>query len=201
MGLFLFRSSRQNARFLPVLFSLLLFVFVFQASVVSAESIAPGLSGASAVYTAGEEITIRGETNLAPGTALLITIEAAAFRPTEKGVGEALFGTSGTVVVQDGPPPFWSFTFDTPGWEPGEYLVTIEVPKIGTTESGSFSLLPAEDIPETPASPPPTSSPPDTPVSSLPTPAPSPTAVSLSPAAGLAGFAAVYLFVAYFSQE
>ena len=200
MGLFRFRSCRQNVRFLPVLFSALFFVFLFlvsAVSAVSAVSMVPERSGASAVYGVGEEITLGGETNLAPGTIILITIEEVAFRSTEKGGSGAFSGTSGTVVVQEGTHPFWSFSFATDGWTPGEYLVTVEVPKTGTTESGTFSLFPAEEIPVTPVLSSPSPSPPDVPESSPTSPVASPMAIPLSPAVGVAGFAAVYLFRAY----
>ncbi|MDE4908438.1 hypothetical protein L0665_07405 [Methanogenium marinum] len=169
------------------------------SGVVSAESIVPELPGISDVYGVGEEITLGGETNLAPGTKILITIEGAEFRPSEKGGIGALSGTSGMVVVQDGIPSFWSFSFTTRGWEPGEYLVIIEVPKTGTVVSGSFSLLPAGNVSEMAVSSLPTVSPSDTPESSPLPLATSPTSVPLSPAAGVAGFVVFYLFRAYFS--
>ena len=204
MGLFPFLSCQKKSYFHLVLFSVLFFIFVFLSSAVSAESIAPELPVMSAVYGVGEEITLGGETNLAPDTMILITIEEEVFRLTEKGGVGAHSGTSATVVVQDGAPPFWSFSFYTVGWEPGEYLVTIEVPKTGTVASGSFSLFVPEEIRETPVLSLPTVSHPDTPESSPLLPATSPmgashTTVSLSPVAGIVGLAAVYLFRAYCS--
>ncbi|KAF1078078.1 hypothetical protein [Methanogenium sp. MK-MG] len=197
MGLFSFRSYRQYVWCLPALVSVLVLVAILCTGAVSAEPIAPGLSGTPAHYTAGEEITLGGVTNLAPGTVFLISVEAVAFLPTEKGEGGAFSGTSGTVVVQEGPPAFWSFSFSTGGWTPGEYLVSVEAPKTGTVESGTFTLLPAEETAEVPAlsSPSPTS--PDMPESSPLPPTASPAAVPLSPAAGVAGFVVVYLFRAY----
>lgn len=191
-----FRTSRKARQYLSLLFSLL---FVLCSSAASAEISDGELPGTSVVYAIGDEITLRGETNLAPGTVFLITVEEAAFRPTEKGVAGAASGTSGTVVVQEGPPPFWSFSFGTAGWARGEYQFTVEVPKTGTMQSGTFLLLPAGEVADAPALVSPVLSPADMPSSSSPeTPAQSPAAVPLSPGAGVAGFAAIYLFRAYF---
>ena len=175
-------------------FSVLFLVLVICTSAVSAEPGVPERSESSAVSGVGEDITIGGETNLAIGTVILITVEEAAFRPSEKGGAGAFSGTSGTVVVQEGTPPSWSFSFATTGWTPGEYLITMEVPKTGAMDSDTFTLLPAGDIPET--SPPlsPQSPSMGTPAPFIPSPVPPPTTVSLSLAVGVAGFAAVYLF-------
>ncbi|GAB7015197.1 hypothetical protein [Methanogenium cariaci] len=192
---FLFRPCRKSA--LPALFSVLVLISVLCIGAVSAKPPAPGLSGTPAHYTVGDEITLGGETNLAPGNVLLITVEATAFHPTEKGEDGVFSGTSATVVVQEGPPAFWSVSFSTEGWAPGEYLVTIEAPKTGTVESVTFSLLSAEDMSDTPVPPSPTSFLPDATTAPPMSPVASPTAVPLSPAFGVAGFVVVYLFRAY----
>ncbi|WFN34135.1 hypothetical protein L1S32_09805 [Methanogenium sp. S4BF] len=193
-------SFSRYFRCLPLLLSVLFLFSVLCTGPVSAETSGVDLSGMSAVYAIGDEITLRGDTNLAPGTIFLITVEEAGFRPIEKTDAGAFSGLSGTGVVQAGSPPFWSFSFGTAGWAAGEYRFTVEVPKTGTMQSGTFSLLAVEDMPDTPSLTSPVPSPADTPGPSPSPGAPtqSPTAVPLSPVVGVAGIAAIYLFRAYF---
>lgn len=194
MGLLLFLSCNRWVRCLPLLFSGLILFSVLCMGPVLAKPGGVDLTGTSAVYTIGDTITFQGTTNHAPGTTLLITVEEAAFLATEKGGGAAFFGTSGTVFVQAGPSPFWSFSFDTVGWSPGEYHYMIEVPKTGVTQSGSFSLFPVEmtlDAPDL-ITPVPTPSDTSQPLHS-PATVPSAHAVPLSPAVCIAGFACMYL--------
>lgn len=200
MGLPPFLSQNRYVRCLPLLFSAQIFLFFLCTGPVSAETDGVGLSGTSAAYTIGDTITFQGETNHAPGTTLLISVEEMAFLPLDKGEEGGFSGTSGTVVDQAGPFPFWSFSFSTAGWSPGMYHFIVEVPKTGTMQSGAFSLIPAgaiADAPDLNSSAPPPS---DTPQQPLPSPVttPSPTAVPLSPAVCVVGLAAVFLFRAYF---
>ncbi|NLO77132.1 MAG: hypothetical protein GX097_01345 [Methanomicrobiales archaeon] len=162
---------------------------------VSAKTDSVDLVETSSVYPMGDTITFQGETNLAPGTILLITVEEAAFLPSEKGDEKIFSGTSGTVVVQAGSPPFWSFSFNTLGWSAGKYQFIVEVPKTGVTQSGTFSLVAVEKLPDAPDLTPPAPTFTDT---SLPphssATVPSPATVPLSPAVCMAGFACMYLF-------
>lgn len=148
----------------------------------------------SMVYSVGDVITLGGSTNLAPGTELLVTVEEVFFQPEGKGEGRVFSGTSGTVVVQDGPPFSWSYSFSTTGWSPGTYLFIIEAPAAGITKSVMFSLIPAEEGPDSTAPSPPLQSPLDTPVSTQNSPLPSPTTVPFSPAVEVAGFVLAFFF-------
>lgn len=201
MVLMLFSSWNRCVRCLPLLLSGLFLFSVLCMGPVSAKTDGVNLSGTSAAYTIGDTITFQGETNHAPGTTLLILVEEMAFLPVDEGDEGVFSGTSGTVVIQAGPSsPFWSFSFSTVGWSQGKYQFIVEVPKTGTMQSGTFSLIPVEEMVDAPDLTPPAPSPSDTPHSSpSPVTTPSPNAVPLSPAVCVVGLAAVFLFRSYFS--
>lgn len=93
-------------------------------------------------YVAGDTITLSGTTYLAAGDRLQITVTSASFRPSEKTQDPGFSGASGTVTVVTGTPlNTWSFTFDTSGFRPDEYLVRAESVEVGVTETGTFRLL------------------------------------------------------------
>lgn len=199
MGLLSFRSCYRCARRLPLFFSVLILLSVLCMGSVSLETSGVNLSGTPAVYACGETITFQGVTNHAPGTSFLIVVEEGAFLSTEKDSGRISSGTSGAVIVQAGSPPFWSFSFDTVGWSPGKYQFIVEVPKTGTMQSGTFSLIPAEEMPDAPGLTSPVPFPSDTQQPLFPSAtAPSPSAVPFSPALCVAGLAVIFLFRAYF---
>jgi hypothetical protein len=105
-------------------------------------------------YTRGEMIHISGTTNLAAGSELIITIVSLSFQPTAKERPSGFSGTSGmaTVMEEEGRNT-WSFTFDSTGFIPDEYLVTIESIKTGQQTQRRFLLLEEAQIVEAPYTP------------------------------------------------
>lgn len=97
-------------------------------------------------FWAGDRILLAGTTNLSPGNHLLVEVIPVSFGPTRKGEQVAVSGSSGVVEVvagKNGLPNAWSFTIDTRGWEPDEYLVRvqgIEVP--ASLLTSRFTLRP-----------------------------------------------------------
>lgn len=89
----------------------------------------------------GDIVTFSGQTNLAPGDILLITVISAGFTPTEKGADGGFAGAGGTVIVQQGS-PLNTYTFDVnvSAFPPGLYLVTVESVETGFMESAQFTL-------------------------------------------------------------
>jgi hypothetical protein len=132
---------------------------------------------------AGDIVTISGQTNLAVGDRLQITVVSAEFTPTVKGTGGGFAGAGGTVTVQPGSPlNTFSFDVNVSTFPSGEYLVTVESVETGFSESGQFVLpwtpVPTQ-VPLTPAAGTPTvtvpSPPPATAIpaqTASPTPAP-----------------------------
>ncbi|MDD2473917.1 MULTISPECIES: hypothetical protein [unclassified Methanoculleus] len=100
---------------------------------------------------AGEMVTISGTTNLAPGNRLIITVTPVGFEPTNKSASGRTSGTSGTAVVEEGSTTTntWSFEADTTGFEPGEYVATVEWVEGDATASTTFAVTGA--APTTPA--------------------------------------------------
>lgn len=138
--------------------------------------------------TAGETVTIGGTTNLAPGNRLLITVTPVGFAPTNKSVPS---GVGGTAVVEggDAAAKTWSFAVDTTGFEPGEYIVTVEWVEGDATASTTFTVVEAAAV--TPTATPTATTPPTTAATTIPTPT---TAGPVLPvAAGLAAALAGYL--------
>lgn len=192
--------SRYGGRFFHIFPAILIICFLLFPCGAAADSDSTEHLEVAMVYSVGDRITLGGTTNLASGTVLLISVEEASFGPDEKGGVEIVSGTSGTVVVQEGLPADWSFSFSTDGWAPGAYLARIEALNTGTSVSVTFALVPAEENLGEPApSVSPLLSPPDTPVSSPLPPVSPPTTVSLSPVVVAAACAAVGLFRSYFS--
>ncbi|MDD1664400.1 MAG: hypothetical protein LUQ32_03515 [Methanomicrobiales archaeon] len=89
----------------------------------------------------GDIVTISGQTNLAVGDTLLITVISAGFTPTEKGTGGGFAGAGGTIIVQQGS-PLNTYTFDVnvSAFPPGLYLVTVESVETGFMDSAQFTL-------------------------------------------------------------
>ena len=141
--------------------------------------------------TAGETVTIGGTTNLAPGNRLLITVTPVGFAPTNKSAPSGAGGTAGTAVVEggDAAAKTWSFAVDTTGFEPGEYIVTVEWVEGDATASTTFTVVEAvaATATATPAS--------TTPAMATATTIPTPTTAGpvLPVAAGLAAALAGYL--------
>jgi len=80
-------------------------------------------------FRAGDRILLAGTTNLSPGNHLLVEVIPVSFGPTRKGEQVAVSGSSGVVEVvpgKNGLPNAWSFTIDTRGWVPDEYLVRVQ---------------------------------------------------------------------------
>ena len=105
----------------------------------------PGITaaqGGSILFSkAGDIVTISGQTNLAVGDRLQITVASGGFTPTEKGTGSGFAGAGGSVVVQQGLPlNTYSFDVNVSTFPPGEYLVTVESVETGLTESAQFVL-------------------------------------------------------------
>jgi len=105
----------------------------------------PGLAAGSIQaeggHTAGDHITITGTTNLAAGDTLQIEVTSASFSPAEKTQDAGFSGASGTVTVMTGTPRnTWSFTFDSSGFRPDGYLVTVESVETGLRETSTFTL-------------------------------------------------------------
>jgi hypothetical protein len=147
-------------------------------------AILPGLA-AGAIQTegshaAGDVITLSGTTNLAAGDTLQIEVTSASFRPAEKTERAGFAGASGTVTVVHGTPRnTWSFTFDSSGFRPDEYLVTVESVETGLRESSTFILaergpLATGTVPLTPGET----------VTTLPAGTPIPPSPSATPKAG-----------------
>ncbi|MDV2481122.1 hypothetical protein F8E02_03670 [Methanoculleus sp. Wushi-C6] len=132
---------------------------------------------------AGETVVISGTTNLAPGNRLIVEVTPVAFGPGGAG------GTSGTAVVQagNGTANTWSFEVNTAGFEPGEYLVTVDWVEGDATTSSRFTVTAPAATPTPTATPTPEATP-------TPTPEPSPTPTAAGPvmpaAAALAAAAA-----------
>ena len=97
-------------------------------------------------FRAGDRMLLAGTTNLSPGNHLLVEVIPVSFGPTRKGEQGAVSGSSCVVEVvagKNGLPNAWSFTIDTRGWEPDEYLVRvqgIEVP--ASLLTSRFTLRP-----------------------------------------------------------
>lgn len=87
----------------------------------------------SQVYLVGSRITFSGHTNLAVGDVLLYSVAPSAFEPTSKEAPPETSGGAGQISVQPGSPRTFSFTIDTTGWTPGNYLVTVQNPESGYT--------------------------------------------------------------------
>jgi len=108
-------------------------------------AILPGLAAGSiqaeGSHAAGDVITMTGTTNLAAGDTLQIQVTSASFRPTEKTQDPGFSGASGTfTVVATTPLNTWSFTFDSSGFRPDAYLVTVESVETGIRETSIFTL-------------------------------------------------------------
>jgi hypothetical protein len=138
---------------------------------------------------AGETVTISGTTNLAPGNRLLVEVTPVAF-----GAGGA-GGTSGTAVVQagNGTANTWSFEANTTGFEPGEYIVTVDWVEGDATASTTFTVTEAGAATPTATAPPTTAT---TPPATTTEPGPTPTAAGpMVPAAAMIAAAAAGLLV------
>lgn len=139
--------------------------------------------------TAGETVTIGGTTNLAPGNRLLIEVTPVGFGP---GNASVQGGTSGTAIVEEGNATAntWSFEVDTTGFEPGEYIVTVDWVEGDATASSTFTVVEAAATTPTPTVTPTATTPPTTMATASPTPTAAgpalPAAAAL--AAGLAGY-------------
>lgn len=89
----------------------------------------------------GGIMEIGGKTNLAPGDRLLVTVTPFAFSPTQKTAGSGAPGSSGTVTVQQGSGyNYWTYSFDTTGFEPGDYQVIVESVDTGQQDSSIITL-------------------------------------------------------------
>jgi hypothetical protein len=136
-------------------------------------------------YTVGDQVSITGTTNLAPGDQLLIEVTSSSFGPTSKTQSGAFSGVSATVTVQAGAGGTNTFGYivDTAGFTPDTYLVQVSgitVPAASAT--GSFDLVAVTPTPT------PTPSPPTT----LPTPPPTTVPTTVPPTTtGLPGILAV----------
>jgi hypothetical protein len=138
---------------------------------------------------AGETVTISGTTNLAPGNRLLVEVTPVAF-----GAGGA-GGTSGTAVVQagNGTANTWSFEANTTGFEPGEYIVTVDWVEGDATASTRFTVTEAGAATPTVTAPATTAT---TPPATTTEPGPTPTAAGpMVPAAAMIAAAAAGLLV------
>jgi hypothetical protein len=97
-------------------------------------------------YYVGDRILITGTTILSPGNQLLIEVSALSFTPTNKSEENTFSGASAIVTVQKGmvnSQNFWEYTFDTTGFNPGEYQVLITGIQVNQFQkSAYFSLLP-----------------------------------------------------------
>ncbi|WP_157200337.1 hypothetical protein [Methanogenium cariaci] len=118
---FLFRPCRKSA--LPALFSVLVLISVLCIGAVSAKPPLPPPDFQGHPHTIPSVMRSHsgGETNLAPGNVLLITVEATAFHPpTEKGEDGGVLrhirygGGAGGGRLPSGPSPFLQR-----GWAPG----------------------------------------------------------------------------------
>lgn len=94
---------------------------------------------------AGETLTVSGTTNLAPGNRLLVTATPVAFGPANASTPSGGGGASGTAVVQagNGTANTWSFAMDTTGFQPGEYIVTVERVEGDATATTTFTVTEA----------------------------------------------------------
>lgn len=145
---------RQKARRLMRDALILMIICLFLASTGSAADSGTQMD----TYTRGEMIHISGTTNLAAGNELIITIVSLSFQPTAKEKPSGFSGTSGmaTVIEEEGR-NIWSFTFDSTGFIPDEYLVTIESIETGQQTQTRFLLLEEAEIVEAPHTPIPSS--------------------------------------------
>jgi len=138
---------------------------------------------------AGETVTISGTTNLAPGNRLLVEVTPVAF-----GAGGA-GGTSGTAVVQagNGTANTWSFEANTTGFQPGEYIVTVDWVEGDATASTTFTVTEAGAATPMATAPATTAT---TPPATTTEPGPTPTAAGpMVPAAAMLAAAAAGLLV------
>lgn len=133
---------------------------------------------------AGETLTVSGTTNLAPGNRLLVTATPVAFGPANASAPSGGGGASGTAVVEagNGTATTWSFAMDTTGFQPGEYIVTVDWVEGDATATTTFTVTEAA-TPTTTAT---------TPATVTPEPSPTPTAAgsALPVTAALAAAAA-----------
>jgi len=139
---------------------------------------------------AGETLTVSGTTNLAPGNRLLVTATPVAFGPANASTPSGGGGASGTAVVEagNGTANTWSFAMDTTGFQPGEYIVTVDWVEGDATASTTFTVTeaatPTATVQTTTAATPP--------ATVTPEPSPTPTAAgsALPVTAALAAAAA-----------
>lgn len=141
----------------------------------------------------GETVVINGTTNIEPGNSLLVNIAAIGFAPSNASAPGGVEGTSGTAIVEEGDATanIWSFEADTTGFEPGEYIVTVEWVEGDAVASATFNITEGETATpgETETSPAAT---PTTPATATTEPSPTPTA-----AGPAAPFAAVFAAAAF----
>lgn len=124
---------------------ILMIICLFQVSAASAADSGTQIT----TYTQGEIIHISGTTNLAAGNELIITIVSLSFTPTAKEKPSGFSGTSGMATVREEEGRnIWSFTFDSTGFIPDEYLVTIESIETGQQTQTRFLLLEEAEIVE-----------------------------------------------------
>lgn len=97
---------------------------------------------------AGETVTISGTTNLAPGNRLLVEAAPVAFGPANASGPGGGGGASGTAVVQagNGTANTWSVAMDTTGFEPGEYIVTVDWVEGDATATTTFTVTEAAAV-------------------------------------------------------
>lgn len=127
-------------------------------------------------HIVGDKFTISGNTNLAVGDDLSVTVTSSSFIPTSKTQSGEFSGASGVVKVVPGAGSLnqWSLDVDTSAWKPDEYIVTVEGITINVRESATFNLLSGPRVttqvptPTLTAIPVPTTLPPTTAVPTIP---------------------------------
>ena len=149
----------------------------------------------------GTNITVSGTTNLGTGDDLLIDVVSASFGPTNKSQsGEFSAGGGMTDVVEGTTSTYNEFSmyFDTAGWKPDEYLVTVESVLTGATATSSFILTelpPTPVVTPTPVTPVPTPTPVIIYVTPEPTAIPTPTEPIPTPTEEAPGFGAIVALI------
>jgi hypothetical protein len=144
---------------------------------------------------AGETVTISGTTNLAPGNRLLVEVTPVAFGPANASAPGGGGGASGTAVVQAGNDTLntWSIAMETAGFQPGEYIVTVDWVEGDATASTTFTVTEAGAATPMATAPATTAT---TPPATTTEPGPTPTAAGpMVPAAAMIAAAAAGLLV------
>jgi len=94
-------------------------------------------------HAAGDQFTIRGNTNLAVGDMLAVEITSLSSRSGTTQPAGSVPGSSGSVTVVPGTGEFncWTYTVDTTGFKPDKYTVRVSGPLQSAKDSATFTLV------------------------------------------------------------